>query len=167
MKKNWICGWGQKCPYHVRGEIMRTKEEKNAYDREYYKKHHERLLKAHAEYRETHREERRAADREYKKRTNSTANRKLRTRWYHMISRCEKPSHKDYANYGGRGISVCEEWHDFSIFMQWALTNGFDETLPSYDCTLDRINVNGNYEPNNCRWVDMKTQQNNKQRNVA
>lgn len=146
---------------------MQTREEKNAYNREYYRKNKERILNTKAEYRETHKDERRESDRQYKQRTKGTAKHKLRTRWYHMISRCENPYHKDYMNYGGRGITVCDEWHDFSKFMSWAMANGFDETLDSYVCTIDRIDVNGNYEPSNCRWVDMKIQQNNKRQRVA
>lgn len=60
------------------------------------------------------------------------------------------------------GIGVCDEWlKNFDVFYEWAIDNGYDDTL-----TIDRINVNGNYEPNNCRWVDMKTQQNNRTNNI-
>ena len=69
----------------------------------------------------------------------------------------------NYKYYGGRGIKVCDEWkgrEGFWNFYNWAIRHGYEETL-----TIDRIDVNGNYEPNNCRWVTMKEQQNNK--NVA
>lgn len=67
----------------------------------------------------------------------------------------------NYANYGGRGITICNDWiNDFNSFQAWALANGYKETL-----TLDRIDVNGNYEPNNCRWSTMKIQQNNRTNN--
>lgn len=68
-----------------------------------------------------------------------------------MHSRCEKTSHKMYERYGGRGISVCEEWSGkdgFINFYNWAIENGYKERLQ-----VDRINNNGNYEPSNCRWV--------------
>lgn len=80
--------------------------------------------------------------------------------WHHMKNRCHNPDVDGYNNYGGRGIKVCEEWQDFVPFKEWALANGYDDTL-----TLDRIDVNGNYEPSNCRWVSIKVQANNKRNN--
>lgn len=77
--------------------------------------------------------------------------------WRHMRYRCENPSNQAYEYYGGRGVSVCEEWHDFASFRQWALANGYDDSL-----TIDRIDVDGNYEPSNCRWAGSKTQMNNR-----
>lgn len=84
--------------------------------------------------------------------------------WSGMRQRCNDPDHKSYEIYGGRGIRVCEEWNDFSAFESWAILNGYNESAPFGKCTLDRINVNGNYEPDNCRWVDMKTQSQNKRK---
>lgn len=82
-----------------------------------------------------------------------------------MRGRCLNPKSKVYNRYGGRGITVCEEWlNDYYSFKQWAYSNGYDENAPRGKCTLDRIDNDGNYEPNNCRWVDMKVQNNNQHR---
>lgn len=91
---------------------------------------------------------------------------KLYYEWHHMKDRCYNSKHKSYANYGGRGIVVCPEWlNDFGAFRDWANANGFDESAEYMKCTLDRIDSNGNYEPSNCRWVDMKKQSNNRRNN--
>ena len=77
--------------------------------------------------------------------------------WSSMKQRCKYEHHKCFFRYGGRGITVCNTWEEnFAAFRDWALENGYADNL-----TLDRIDVNGNYEPSNCRWVTMKTQQNN------
>lgn len=85
--------------------------------------------------------------------------------WQSMNDRCCCETHPAYADYGNRGIRVCEEWLDFAKFREWALENGYDKTAPKWKCTLDRKDVNGNYEPSNCRWVDMKVQGRNKRNN--
>ena len=93
-------------------------------------------------------------------------NERLYAVWRTMRSRCLNPNRPEYKNYGGRGIKVCDEWkNNFSSFYEWALANGYDKNAKRSDCTLDRIDVNGNYEPSNCRWVDMFTQAQNKRRN--
>lgn len=75
-----------------------------------------------------------------------------------MLNRCHLPSTKHYDNYGGRGISVCEEWRNsYLAFFNWALKSGWEDGL-----TIDRINNDGNYEPSNCRWVSRKANQNNR-----
>lgn len=75
-----------------------------------------------------------------------------------MKQRCYNSNDKDHKHYGGRGIKLCDAWlNNFDVFYNWAMSHGYDYTL-----TIDRIDVNGNYEPSNCRWVDMKTQCNNR-----
>nr|DAU47960.1 MAG TPA: hypothetical protein [Caudoviricetes sp.] len=75
-----------------------------------------------------------------------------------MKKRCYNERNNAYKNYGGRGISICPEWlNDFVSFYNWALSHGYADNL-----SIDRIDVDGNYEPSNCRWVDAKTQANNR-----
>lgn len=89
------------------------------------------------------------------------ANKRLVQCYRDMRSRCENSNNKRYRIYGGRGITVCDEWRSsFAKFKEWAELNGYRDNL-----TLDRINVNGNYEPENCRWVDSKIQNNNRTNN--
>lgn len=83
---------------------------------------------------------------------------RLYTIWNGMIGRCYRPKNPNYKNYGARGISVCDEWkNDVYSFIEWAKTHGYSDEL-----TIDRINNNGDYEPDNCRWADYSTQAKNK-----
>ena len=83
--------------------------------------------------------------------------------WRGMKDRCTNPTNKGYPSYGGRGITICEEWLDnFEAFYAWAMANGYDPNAPRYQCTIDRIDNDGNYSPSNCRWTTMATQNKNK-----
>ncbi|XOS91830.1 hypothetical protein ACLMAB_26130 [Brevibacillus laterosporus] len=77
-----------------------------------------------------------------------------------MHKRCSDPKHDRYKWYGGKGVAVCEEWNDYLVFREWAHANGYTD-----DLTIDRIDVDGNYCPENCQWVDMKVQANNRHNN--
>lgn len=88
-------------------------------------------------------------------------NKRLYSIWHNMKSRCYYRKSEKYKDYGGRGIIVCDEWrNNFQAFYDWAMSHGYAD-----DLTIDRKDVNGNYEPSNCRWVTQKEQHNNTRKN--
>lgn len=92
---------------------------------------------------------------------------KLYREWYGIKSRCYNENHFKYKWYGARGIKVCDEWkNNFINFYNWAINNGFDDNKSWKECTIERIDNDGNYEPSNCKWISLSTQGKNTRRNV-
>jgi len=81
--------------------------------------------------------------------------------WCGIKNRITNPNVPEHPRYGGKGVKICNEWMTFTNFHEWAINNGYSENL-----TIDRVDVEGNYEPNNCRWVSSKAQANNRSNNV-
>lgn len=80
--------------------------------------------------------------------------------WLGVRTRCYNKKNAMYKHYGGRGVKMCHEWDSYMCFKEWALSNGYSDNL-----SLDRIDVNGNYEPSNCRWATQKEQMRNTRKN--
>ena len=93
--------------------------------------------------------------------THKLSNTRVYKIWAQMKKRCYNPNYSQFELYGGRGISMCNEWKEnFLSFYNWSMANGYNDKL-----SIDRIDFNGNYEPNNCKWSTNIEQANNKRNN--
>lgn len=110
--------------------------------------------------------ERAAARMAKRSKTHGWSKTKLYKKWRSMLDRCEDCSNKKYRIYGARGVRVCDDWHRFEPFLEWALMSGYSESAERGNLTLDRVDTNGNYEPDNCRFISTAAQNRNKRTNV-
>lgn len=91
------------------------------------------------------------------RRTHGESGTRIHRIWVNMRKRCNNPKNPGFENYGGRGISICREWNEFSVFRDWALQSGYDDAL-----SIERKDVDGDYTPENCTWADALTQSSNR-----
>lgn len=95
--------------------------------------------------------------------THLQSHRRLYNVWTSIKARCYNLNSTYFSDYGGRGISMCNEWkHDYQAFHNWAMSSGYNPDAKRGECTIDRIDVNGDYCPSNCRWVSMMVQRHNR-----
>lgn len=98
--------------------------------------------------------------------THGGRNDRLYDIWCAIKSRCNNPKNKEYHCYGGKGIKLCKEWEDYAIFKEWAYSHGYDDTAQKGMCTIDRIDNNNGYYPENCRFVDLQKQIDNQEKTI-
>lgn len=100
------------------------------------------------------------------KRKHGCCDERLYAIWDSMRQRCLNQNCSAYKTYGGRNIKACDDWDDYSNFKRWAMSAGYNINAKRGECTLDRIDVNVIYSPDNCRWETMRTQSNNKRNTI-
>jgi len=97
----------------------------------------------------------------------NTSTTRIYRAYINMMDRCFNPDHRAFHNYGGRGITVCEEWRkSYKAFYDWAYANGYNPGLSGLENSLDRIDTDGDYCPENCRWIPMSEQQGNRRETI-